>query len=376
MARVLLLSDEEAIGLLWCAAAGGHEIVVAGVPGSNKLVSVSPLCTEFIALSENTSYVDRDKFPELADEISSLASRLKVDVIVPSSFESVKFAIEMRERLSESANLIPLSSMEIVELLDDKFSFYKFCCEHDLPHPASCLLRGVQDIDGQELQQLKYPLLTKPIMGVGEEGIFRFDSATELRDKMHEVSADYFPVIAQEWLDGEDIDFNGYALEGEVAVSSVMRTHVHYRGAQEIRLTEFVKHEEVSRLGHELVKRSGFTGPLNVDLRIRKSDGKVFFIEVNPRFWARSVDSLIDGLNFVDAGIRLTTDSSWRGVSRSDGHVWTTSTKQLLLGAVSGDTVAFGYLRRLSSQQFKFQLGKRMLAIRSRLSGKTPRNEL
>ena len=374
MARILLLSDEEAIGLLWCAAAGGHDIVVAGVRSRNQLVAMSPQCGQFVELPESTSYNDKSEFLKLAELIADLAERLNIDVIVPTSFESIKFAVEMRDLLCKSATLVPLSTMEIIGRLDDKFSFYNFCLEHGLPHPVSCLLKSRADIDGSEICNLSYPLLTKPIMGVGEQGIYRFDSPAQLRKKLSSLSDDYFPVIAQEWIDGEDIDFNGYALDGEVAVSSVMRTHVHRPGSREIRLTEFVKHDAISKLGHELVEKSGFTGPLNVDLRIRKSDGKVFFIEVNPRFWARSVDSLIDGLNFVDAGIRLTEDRSWRAASRCDGHVWATSTRQLLLDAVTGDRTAFNYLKRISAMQFRFQFSKRMLALRVWMRGRQLRN--
>jgi predicted ATP-grasp superfamily ATP-dependent carboligase len=292
MARVLLISDEEATGLLWGANAGGHDVYVTGVRSRNPTVSLSSKCKRFFALPESASFTDPGGFETLADTIAGIAQGLGADVIVPTSFESLKFAILQRDRLATAARLIPLASMEVLTLLDDKHSFHQFCLEHGLPHPASCLLQSPADLDTPQLSELTFPLITKPLLGAAERGIERFDSFDALRDRIRAADADFFPVLAQEWFDGEDIDFNGYALDGEVAVSSVMRTTRYRGGGPEVRLTDFVKHQEISRLGHAVVRKSGFTGPLNIDLRIRRADQKVFLIEVNPRFWGRSMACL------------------------------------------------------------------------------------
>lgn len=362
MARILLISDEEAVGLLWGASAGGHEVYVTGVLSRNPTVSVNPKCKKFLPLPEDVSFVDTEKFPSLAKRIAELARTQSVDVIVPTSFESVKFAIRERRTLEKAAKLIPLATMDIVNLLDDKHSFYQFCIEHDFPHPASCLLNSSDDLGKQALRDLKFPLLTKPIFGAAE-GIERFETRDELTQRVTTASADFFPVLAQEWFDGEDIDFNGYALNGAVQVSSVMRTTFYHHKEIEVSLTDFVKHAEISRLGHEIVRRSNYTGPLNIDLRIRKSDNKILLIEVNPRFWGRSMACLIDGLNFIDAAINLTTNPEWRRESRSDGRMWASSIMPLLRGALKGDRAARQYLGRLSITQLKFQIYMKVLRL-------------
>lgn len=366
MARILLISDEEAVGLLWGASAGGHDVYVTGVLSRNPTVSVNPKCKQFLPLPEGTSFLEADKFEDLANNIAELARQLTVDVIVPTSFESVKFVISERERLEKAAKLIPLATMEIVNLLDDKFSFYKFCREHDLPHPASCLLESSADLEKQELAELRFPLLTKPIFGAAE-GIERFDTHEEFKRRIQEAEADFFPVLAQEWFDGEDIDFNGYAINGEVPVSSVMRTTFYRYNGAEINLTDFVSNPEISKMGKEIVRRSNYTGPLNIDLRIRKSDNKLLLIEVNPRFWGRSMACLIDGLNFIDAAINLTTNTGWRRYSRSDGRMWASSIMPLIRGTLRGDRNARKYLSKLSTTQFRYQIYMKCLTFWSRM---------
>tara|TARA_R110000782_G_scaffold31350_17_gene77228 strand:- start:416 stop:1534 length:1119 start_codon:yes stop_codon:yes gene_type:complete len=370
VARILLISDEEAVGLLWGASTGGHDVYVTGVLSRNPTVSVNPKCKKFLPLPEDTSFVATESFPELAIGIADLARSLSVDVIVPTSFESVKFAISERQKLEEAAMLIPLATMDIVNLLDDKHSFFKFCVEHGLPHPASCLLSSSDDLNKQELQDLRFPLLTKPIFGAAE-GIERFETSDELRQRVATASADFFPVLAQEWFDGEDIDFNGYALNGVVQVESVMRTTFYRHDNKEVSLTDFVRHPEISSLGNEIVRKSNYTGPLNIDLRIRRSDNKILLIEVNPRFWGRSMACLIDGLNFIDAAINLTTNPEWRRESRSDGRMWASSIMPLLRGALRGDRAARQYLSRLSATQIKFQIYMKCLRLWSRFKGRS-----
>ncbi len=377
MARILLISDEEAVGLLWCANAGGHDVYVTGVRSRNPTVSVSPKGKQFIELPEGSSFEDEAQFSQLASTIADTARDLGVDIIVPSSFESLKFAIVERDRLTAAAPLVPLASMDKVKLLDDKHSFFGFCKDHGLPHPASYLLASADDLDAPELAALTFPVLTKPTLGVAEQGIERFDSLDDLKRRVAGAPDSFFPVLAQEWLDGVDIDFNGYALDGAVPVSSVMRTTVYRANGgrgPEVRLTDFVDHPEVSRLGHALVEKSQFTGPLNVDLRIRSSDQKVFFIEVNPRFWGRSMACLIDGLNFIDAGIQLATNPGWRNTSRCDGRHWASSIMPLVRDAVRGDPVARSHVRRLSGVQLQFQAQSNLFALLAKVRGRLARS--
>jgi len=366
MARILLISDEEAVGLLWGAKKAGHEVFVAGVRSRNPTVSLSRKIKKFFPLPETASFFDEGQFVELAGIISDLATECSADIIVPTSFESLKFVISQRDRLSGAAQLIPLATMEQITLLDDKHNFYKFCIENELPHPASCLIESSEDLVKNDLAELEFPLLTKPLLG-SATGIEKFDTREALDDRIQTAEPDFFPVLAQEWFEGEDIDFNGYALDGEVAVSSVMRTAVYERNGVQTMLTDFIQHPEISQLGLDIVRKSSFTGPLNIDLRIRKSDGKLFLIEVNPRFWGRSMACLIDGLSFVDAGIQLAFNPKWRASSRSDGTVWASSLVPLMKGAVRGDKRAAGFLKRLSATQVGFQIEARVLDMISRV---------
>ncbi|MDX2055544.1 MAG: ATP-grasp domain-containing protein [Polyangiaceae bacterium] len=365
MSRVLLLSDEEARGLLWCAKSGGHTVFVAGDAARNRALSVSPKCDGFFGLPPELSFAEAS--PELAEEVLRVVLRENIEVVVPSSFESLKFLVLHRARFEQVTRLVPLSDLSIIETLDDKFKFYEFCVEHGLPHPRSLLLASAEDLESGQIESLEFPLLSKPLLGAGEKGIEKFESLSALRSRVKNAEPGFFPVLIQEWFEGEDIDFNGYALHGKVAVWSVMKTTYFGPSAEPVRLTQFVRNERVEALGRQIVERAGFTGPLNVDMRIRKSDGQVLLIEVNPRFWHRSVTSLIDGLNFVDAAIRLSTDPAWRASSKCEEVEWASSIGLLLRSAIlQRNKEAWQHLSRLSGVQLRYQLHDKAVNLLAR----------
>ena len=364
--RVLLLSDEEAKSILWCAAAGGHTVHVAGAPSRNRILVNHPGCTEFHPLPE--AYRFLDKPVELVKPILEIAERMQADVICPSSFESIQFVTAHREALSKAAALVPLAAEDTVTRLDDKYKFFRYCTEQGIAHPASELVEPGTPIDKTQLEKLTLPVITKPILGAGEVGIVKFDRWPDLYEYLDSLFSAADPgsaLLIQEWFAGEDIDFNGFALNGEVIAGSVMRTR--YAGKRSrVTLTDFVDNAEVYKLGEDIIRHSRYSGPLNIDMRIRDDDGRVMAIEVNPRFWDRIIISLIDGMNFVDAGIRLAAGESHVQHSKCNSRLWASSIRDLLGAAIiDRDLLAFKAFFGLTVLQFRFGLMNKINSMRA-----------
>ena len=80
MARVLLLSEQEARSLLFCAASAGHEVFVAGRGERNPSLRHHRMCREFVALENDLVFENASE--DLAEEIAAAARQFDVDVIV------------------------------------------------------------------------------------------------------------------------------------------------------------------------------------------------------------------------------------------------------------------------------------------------------
>jgi hypothetical protein len=55
----------------------------------------------------------------------------------------------------------------------------------------------------------------------------------------------------------------------------------------------------VLAIARRLSQYLNWTGVANFDVRIRHSDGKIFVLDMNPRFWANIYGSVLAGTNFV-----------------------------------------------------------------------------
>ena len=282
MKRVLLLSEEEAKGILFLASKSGHDIYVAGNLDRNSYLQHSPKLKKFIPLKSRLKFSENTD--DLMNEIIGIIKKERIDVLVPSSFGCIKITSKHREQFQKYADVMPTPKLETIDELDNKYSFFKFCKKNSIAHPVSFLLSQVSDLRKIESNPIQYPVIVKPVLGSGEKGLEIFQNFDDMRKFYENKSASTsLPALVQEYFEGEDIDFNGFGVDGEIKAWSVMHT-TFYDKATSFRLTDYTEHNEVKELGFDIVKYSKFSGPLNIDMRIRNSDNKVFLIEVNPRF--------------------------------------------------------------------------------------------
>jgi len=332
-------------------------VLVAGNLNRNKLFQHHPMCKKFIALKNTLRHSDNDD--DLVEEIIEIIKRENIDVLLPSSFDCIRLVSYNRDKFKLHCDVMPTPDLATILELDDKYKFYLFCKKNNIPHPPSLLLEKVEDLNPDDSIPLNFPVILKPVLGSGEEGLEIFKSKSDMdnyfKTKPDKASA-ALPALVQELFDGEDIDFNGFAVNGEIKAWSVMRT-IFYNGKNPFRLTDYIEYDEVKKLGMEIVKNSNFSGPLNIDMRISKEDGRVYLIEVNPRFWARGHTSLMDGVNYVDVGIRTASDDTYCVTSRKSGKQWVSSLGPLLSSAfIYWDKTCWRYLKNLSKEQIEYVL--------------------
>jgi predicted ATP-grasp superfamily ATP-dependent carboligase len=217
--------------------------------------------------------------------------------------------------------------------------------------------------------------MLKPPMGAGGDGLEVIATLDALRDRFERPGpegAPELPTLVQEYFDGEDIDFNAFVLGGDCRASSVMWTRFHERSPR-FSITEFAEHEEARRLAERLLGEVAFNGPVNIDMRIRADDGSVQFIEVNPRFWARTPQALVDGINFIESGIRAAVGNPSVQSSSGSRVPWPSSLVRPVVAFLRyRDPALLQMLLRLSSIQIRYltytQLYLAYAKVRSRLA--------
>jgi biotin carboxylase len=143
--------------------------------------------------------------------------------------------------------------------------------------------------------------MLKPPRGEGGVGVRRVDSRSQLSSVLGPYAETFgWPILAQEFIPGSDIDLSVLADRGRIVAWTVQRAHSNRLGD-----LEFLQHPRILEIGASLVGATGYHGVAHFDLRIDARTNEPVFLEANPRFWGSLRHSLWSGVNFPALGIAL-----------------------------------------------------------------------
>lgn len=286
--RVLLIATrfELPYRVLRCAQAGGGEVYVLGNAPAAPL-RLSRHCKQFF-LSEHTIRGEADQ--ALVGEICRIARERSIDVIIPGD------DISMRAMITAESSLLtpcfPHTTLDHFDILNNKWTFAALCAEISLPHPSTRLFSERSAV----LQEVRscspeHALIAKPLSLSGGEGVVLFDGKAS-DERVENIW--YRPILLQEFIHGQDICATVYAYKGSV------RTFICYTYR---RKTYVAFHDQrIYADLQKLVSHLHLDGVYNFDIRMM-SDGSLYYLECNPRFFHNMNLSLIGGINFVTLGL-------------------------------------------------------------------------
>jgi predicted ATP-grasp superfamily ATP-dependent carboligase len=142
------------------------------------------------------------------------------------------------------------------------------------------------------IAKLGTPFVVKPVNQAGSLGVHIVSSKEDYQTKiLHNHDYRFSPLIAQQFIDGNDIDASLLSFDGRMSALAIQQASRS--------VINFVPNEYLEQVSAEICKVSAYHGVMHIDARIEQSSGKVFLIEVNPRFWASLTAAVWCGLNFV-----------------------------------------------------------------------------
>lgn len=263
--------------------------------------------------------------PEIIEHLKAIVVSDNIDIVLPTGFDSLKFISHFYDQISKFVKVIPVAALETIKTLGDKYEFAKFCEHNNIPHPKTYLLSDINQIKTNQVP-VKYPLLTKPLLMSANKGIIKFDDPESLLKYLSVANADQsnaLPLLLQEYIPGHVIDFNGFADNGHLCAWTIQQfISIARQGSDPLRWIQFLKNDTVFDIGRQIVQKTNYSGPINMDLMIDERSGRVVTIEVNPRFWANTYVSICDGVNFPDAAIQYTFDHSYIKQPRYSNCIW------------------------------------------------------
>lgn len=197
-----------------------------------------------------------------------------------------------RERLSRHFRFVVPDAV-LVEDLVDKGRFQALAQRLDLPVPAARVLDPSTDPVPLDLQ---FPVALKPIVRRGDQWTpvggeakaLRLDTPLALASYWPRLKRAGFPVLLQQLIPGPETCIESYHVYvdatgetvGEFTGRKIRTWPPAYGDSTALEITDA---PDVTTLGRDLVRRLGLRGVAKFDFK-RARDGRLYLLEVNPRF--------------------------------------------------------------------------------------------
>jgi carbamoyl-phosphate synthase large subunit len=206
--------------------------------------------------------------------------------------ENIKLLIPTRDGELLLFTKVMVSNPGVIEICNDKYSFYKFLLKNNIPTPKTYLSEQI------DFPFIHYPLLVKSRYGSGSKSVFKLENEEELRFFINYVPN---PVI-QEFVNGKEYTIDLLTdLNGKV-LTVVPRERIEtfcgesYKGKtiKDIKMIEYAKNlaEKLGTIGH-------------ITIQCIKNDSGIKFLEVNPRFGGGAILGIKSGANTPLLMLRL-----------------------------------------------------------------------
>jgi carbamoyl-phosphate synthase large subunit len=225
-------------------------------------------------------------------QLLSIVKANDVKLLVPTVDLDLKLLAENKPRFAALGCRVLVSSPEVIEICQDKRKTYRFLVEHGFDTPLTTTVRSALSRQIPR-RKLTWPCFLKPWDGYASRGNAVVNNRQELLFFARRIPN----AICQEFVKGTEHTCDAY-VDFDMKVRCVVpRRRIEVR-AGEVSKGQIVKHALIMSQAAHLVETLR-AGPGVVTLQLFLTpEGKVKFIEINPRFGGGVPLSIQAGANF------------------------------------------------------------------------------
>lgn len=288
----VLIPDADAWpGLLvaHCLKASG-KVALHGLSGSKTTpLRYSNLFTSFQCLEEGQG--------RLLDCVDEIVTKRGIDVVLPISNLGIRTFSEHRYELVSAAKLVDLPEPRTFDIATNKAALSEFLKAHGIAQPRTVTVAGGAKPMPETLSALSFPVLAKPPLSSGGNGIRRFDDRKQLESFLVDRAGELW--IVQEFIEGSDLCVSALCRDGHIIASTEQRTISQldnpYAPAKGI---QFNGDSSATDLVRALIRKLGWSGVACIDLRLDARRQTPLVLELNGRYWTSLLGALKAGVNF------------------------------------------------------------------------------
>lgn len=239
------------------------------------------------------SYTFFNKTNNEFDFINFLKQEIRkrnIDILMPLHFNNIRLVSKYKKEFKLLNIKTLVSSVAALNRVNDKWELSKHLEKNKISSPKTFR----KNID---YRNLEYPLLAKPMEGIGGVGIELIKDQNVLEKSIIRLQNKKF--IFQEFINGYDIDCSVLSKDGEILAFTIQKGLAYSsKPFTPPSIVEFLESKELYKLIEKLIKSLNWTGVANIDLRYDEVENIFQVIEINPRFWGSVEASSLIGVNF------------------------------------------------------------------------------
>jgi len=254
----------------------------AGFKGRIVSTDANPLSTG-LYLADSHHVLPPIKDPSFFDRALEVIERERIDVIFPTSGFDTLIYSQRKAELEARGVTVAMSDWPVVESCIDKWMFYQRTHER-FPLPRTTL-----DPEARH----DFPCFVKPVRGKGARGIALCRNEGELAAEV----AKRDDLIIQDYLPGEEYSIDCLSDLAGKPLAAVPRERIAVKEGICVK-GRVVRDPEVEKTCFELAAFLGIKGPSCMQMK-RDEDGRMRFVEVNPRMGGATIFASLAGVNIA-----------------------------------------------------------------------------
>lgn len=281
-------------------------------PNELKMVSKS----KFVSYRTIPGLDEDHKLIRVLSEVGSeLQACGKVGLLTGSDDWYVTTLSRHKEEL-EQWFVVPYADYGLIDEITQKSRFYSLCEELGIPYPKTWTFSCGDPLETLDPEQFTYPLIAKPsnstryqhVQFPGKKKIFEVQSPQELGDIWKAIRASDYDreLIIQDFVPGGDDGLRSLTLfadeHGDTKVSAMGRVVLQDHNPMALGNPVCILGERDERVVEDaarFLKRVGYHGWANFDVKYDPRDGSYRFFEVNTRPGRNTYYVALGGVNFA-----------------------------------------------------------------------------
>jgi predicted ATP-grasp superfamily ATP-dependent carboligase len=254
------------------------------------------LCSErkpenfiFSRYLRNVYKVDTLNAENFHEVLVPIIKRAETDFVVPTREWISSLLYENRAQLEQLVRIHPVPGRLTLEITGNKRNLNQWLKENGFPY---ALVQNMNDVwlGG-------FPVLIKPVFGIGGAGIRVIHHADALKSAMENDGINNEIHILQGYLEGYDIDFSLFAVDGKILAHTIQRGFISDQMTYSKGI-EFINNEEFYSLVEAIIRKLNYTGIAHLDFRFNEKKNQYVLIDFNSRYWSSVLGSKAMGVNF------------------------------------------------------------------------------